>query len=152
MYTLPDPLPFYRIVWEIVRQIPYAQVATYGQIASMIAPPSGIEAEDYDKLGPRWVGDAMNNVSRVDEPTVPWHRVINSRGGISMADDNPASALQRARLRHEGVVFGAKELIDLNDFGWDGPDAAWLKEHGLFAPRPIKKKPDDDAPKQLSLF
>jgi methylated-DNA-protein-cysteine methyltransferase-like protein len=151
MYNLPDPMPFYKIVWEIVRQIPEGAVATYGQIAGMIPTPEGVEPADYDKLSPRWVGDAMNAVSRVDEPTIPWHRVINSKGGISLPETSKSAALQRARLRAEHMLIDSDEKVDLDQFGWEGPDSTWLREHGLHAPRSLRKPPDD-APKQMSLF
>jgi methylated-DNA-protein-cysteine methyltransferase-like protein len=151
MYNLPDPMPFYKIVWEIVRQIPEGAAATYGQIAAMIPAPDGVAQEDYDRLGPRWVGDAMNAVSRVDEPTIPWHRVINGKGGISLPENSKAAALQRARLRAENVLLADDERVSLDEFGWDGPNALWLQKHGLYPPRPLKK-PKDDAPRQMSLF
>ncbi|MBI1259039.1 MAG: hypothetical protein GC204_16335 [Chloroflexi bacterium] len=139
MFDLPDPLPFYKIVWEIVRQIPTGTAATYGQIATMIPTPEGVDEDDYRKLGPRWVGDAMNAVSRVDEPTIPWHRVINAKGGISLPDTSRAAALQRARLRDERVLLDNDERVDLGEFGWEGPSDQWLDAHGLKAPRSLKK-------------
>jgi methylated-DNA-protein-cysteine methyltransferase-like protein len=150
-YELPDPHSFYTTVWEIVQQIPYGKVATYGQIAMLIPVPDGIEPMDYQRLGARWVGDAMNAVSRIDEPTIPWHRVINSKGGISIPLESPSSALQRGRLRHEGVEFDAKERVNLDIFRWDGPDAAWLEERGLLL-NPSPKKPPTEGPQQLTLL
>ncbi|MDX2161339.1 MAG: MGMT family protein [bacterium] len=162
--TLEDPLPFYRTVWLIVRQIPHGQVSTYGQIASMIPPPDGIAPDEYAAYGAQIVGYAMNAVSSRDDPEVPWHRVINSKGGIAMSDTNPSAAIQRGRLRAEGVIFNAKELIDLSQFGWAGPDPAWIAAHDLLTPRPLGKAgqkppaaaqdddPDDESPTQLSLF
>ena len=159
MIELPDPLAFYKIVWEIVRQIPEGTAATYGQIATMIPAPEGIAPEDYAKLGPRWVGDAMNAVSRVDEPTIPWHRVINAKGGISLPDDSKSAALQRARLRAEHILPDEGERVDLDEFGWEGPSQTWLNAHGLYPPRALKKAkptpptpPSDDTPQQMSLF
>ncbi|MEP7291882.1 MAG: MGMT family protein, partial [Chloroflexota bacterium] len=161
MFNLPDPMPFYKIVWNIVRQIPTGTVATYGQIAAMIPTPEDVEDDDYAKLGPRWVGDAMNAVSRVDEPTTPWHRVINSKGGISLPENSKSAALQRARLRAENVLLDGDERVDLDEFGWEGPDTDWLQQQGLREPRSLKKprsskphdeQPPDDIPQQLSLF
>lgn len=153
MFNLPDPMPFYKLVWEIVRQIPTGAVATYGQIAAMIPAPAEVDEDDYAKLGPRWVGDAMNAVSRVDEPTIPWHRVINAKGGISLPENSKSAALQRARLRAENVLLDNDERVDLNEFGWEGPDAAWIKAHGLREPRSLKKPPpSDDTPQQMNLF
>lgn len=150
-YQLPDPNAYYALVWEIVQQIPSGVVATYGQIAAMIPCPPGVEPEAYRRLGPRWVGDAMNAVSGADEVAIPWHRVINSRGGISLPPESTAAAVQRGRLRHEGVEFNAREVTDLDVYGWEGPDQPWLDERGLFAP-PSLKKPPAEGPQQLSLF
>jgi methylated-DNA-protein-cysteine methyltransferase related protein len=151
MITLPDPAPFFRVAWEIVRQVPYGQVTTFKQIAEMIPTPPGVEADDYAKLGARWVGDAMNAVSIPDEPTVPWHRVINSKGGISLPETSKGAALQRARLLAEGVEFDSKERIDFDRFGWEGADRAWVETNGLLPSRSLRK-PADDAPQQMSLF
>lgn len=147
----PDPDSFYPLVWNIVRQIPSGVVSTYGQIASMIPAPPGVEPADYDRLGPRWVGKAMNAISGKDDPTVPWQRVINSQGGISLPAGSRAALEQCARLELEGLTFDAHERIDLNTAGWDGPDEDWLRECGLFAPRPLKKPPKPDSG-QLTLF
>ena len=57
-YPGPNPEIFYPIVWDILRQVPHGVVTTFGQIASMIPTPDGIDPTDYQKLGPRWVGDA----------------------------------------------------------------------------------------------
>lgn len=147
----PNSTAFFATVWEIVRQIPAGVVSTYAHIASMIPPPTGVEAVDYDRLGPVWVGKAMNAVSFNDNPTVPWQRVINSQGGISLPEGTRVAAEQRMRLEAEGVKFDRKGRIDLNTYGWDGPSAGWLAERGLLPPRPIKKPPADN-PNQLKLF
>ena len=146
----PNIDQFNPVVWEIVRQIPRGEVATYGQIAAMIPPPEGVAATDYTRLGPRWVGDAMNAVSAVDEPTVPWHRVINARGGISLPPESRAAKTQRQRLEAEGVTFGKKDTCSLEDFGWNGPDAAWLATHGLLPARPLRKPAEGGG--QMRLF
>ncbi|MFO7321272.1 MAG: MGMT family protein [Chloroflexota bacterium] len=149
-YENPEAERFNALVWEIVRQVPEGKVTTYGFIASMIPPPRGVAANDYARLGPRWVGDAMNAVSGIDEPTVPWHRVINARGGISLPEGSKAARLQRQRLEAEGIVFGPKNTCDLKKVGWEGPDAAWLEARGLLQPQP-RKKPDENSG-QLPLF
>ena len=150
-YQLPDPDSFYATVWDIVRQIPAGRVATYGQIAAMISAPDGIAPEAYARLGPRWVGDAMNAVSRVDDASIPWHRVINSRGGISLPEESASAAVQRGRLRHENVMPDTSERVDLDAFGWEGPDVSWLNERGLLPPPSLRKQPPE-GPQQLSLF
>ncbi len=151
MMALSDPEAFNRIVWEIVRQVPAGQVTTFGQIASMIPAPEGVDPDSYSRLVPRWVGDAMNAVSWNDDKTVPWHRVINSKGTISLPPESQSAALQRARLRHEGVEFNAREQVNFDLWGWEGPDAAWCADRGLYMPKSLRTKPDD-GPQQLSLF
>lgn len=149
--ALADPQAYMELVWEIVRQVPEGQATTFGQIASMIPPPPGIEERGYERLAPRFVGDAMNAVSWRDEATVPWHRVINSKGGISLPPESKAAALQRARLRLDGVLEGDSETVDLGRFGWEGPPAAWLSERGLRTPKPLRRPPED-GPVQMALF
>ncbi len=147
----PDPVRFNRIVWDIVRQIPPGVVSTYGQIASMIPSPAGVAPEDYARLGPVWVGKAMNQVSAADPADIPWQRVINSQGGISLPEGSRAAREQRARLEREGVMFDARDRVDLRRFGWDGPDAGWLADRGLLPPRSLRP-PSESASEQMRLL
>jgi methylated-DNA-protein-cysteine methyltransferase related protein len=123
----PDRLSFNNLVWEIVRQIPTGKVSTYGKISALIPPPSGMSLRDYQAWGPRWVGGAM----AACPSDVPWQRVINSQGKISLRKGS-GSLMQRELLEAEGVVFDQREKVDLARFGWEGPPEAWLREHGLF--------------------
>jgi len=51
---------------------------------------------------------------------VPWHRVVNAAGRISIAD--PQGAVEQRRLLEaEGLTFDAYDRIDLERFGWVGP-------------------------------
>jgi len=94
--------PFER-VWEIAKRIPRGRVATYGQLAQMIGR----------RLSPVAIGWAI----RAAAPgAIPWHRVINSRGGISTDREHPGR--QRSLLEAEGVAFGDDGLVDLDRFGW----------------------------------
>lgn len=155
MFNAPNPETFHPIVWQVVRQVPHGVVSTYGQIASVIPPPDGVDAEDYRRLGPKWVGGALNAVSfdEVDGKSqasgVPWWRIINSQGGISMPAGSQAASEQRARLEAEDVAFDANDRVALARYGWDGPPQAWLDAHGFLAPKPLRK-PDD--PTQMRLF
>ena len=98
----------YEKIYDIVRQIPYGQGATYGQIARLVG---GISAQ--------MVGFAL---AALPEGTdVPWQRVINARGRISPHGFGYGSAMQEALLREEGVEFRLDGSIDLNRYGWIGP-------------------------------
>ncbi len=147
----PDTKTYFDIVWTIVRQIPRGIVSTYGQIASMIPAPTGVDETDYERLGAVWVGKAMNAVSSSPDSDIPWQRVINSQGGISLPEGSSAALEQRRRLENEGVTFSAAGKINLNNFGWEGPNADWLREYRLLTPKALKKA-NDDKPGQMRLF
>ena len=121
----PDQQAYYEDVWQLVRQVPHGKVATYGQVAQMIPPPPGVNAEDYKAFGPRWVGSAM--VACPDD--VPWQRVINAQGKISQ---RPGAQRQRQLLEAEGILF-VKDKVDLKVYQWHGPG-------------------QEDEPKQAKLF
>lgn len=91
-------------VYALVRRIPPGKVMTYGQIALMIEP-----------LSARAVGWAMNTCPE----GVPWHRVVNSRGGCS-TDRLPhvPTGLQRSLLEREGVEFGPSGNLSLERYRW----------------------------------
>jgi methylated-DNA-protein-cysteine methyltransferase-like protein len=111
--TPPNRQEFNERVWELVRAVPSGQVATYGQIALLLAPPAGVDASGYRAFGARWVGGAMAACPE----DVPWQRVINSQGKISQ---RPGAEKQRQLLEAEGIVI-AKDRVDLKRYGWSGP-------------------------------
>jgi len=96
----------YEQVRDIVRDIPYGQVASYGQIASLVR---GCTA--------RMVGHAMKTLPEGSD--VPWHRVINSRGKISQRTTGDGDLLQRQLLEDEGVRFEASGRVPLGEFAWE---------------------------------
>jgi methylated-DNA-protein-cysteine methyltransferase related protein len=105
-------------VWNLVREIPPGRVATYGQIAALVPPPAGMSIDDYRPWGARWVGSAMAACPE----DVPWQRVINSQGKISLRGES-GHLTQRQLLEEEGVEFDQLERVDLKRFGWEGPSA-----------------------------
>jgi len=112
----PDQQGYYEQVWTQVRKVPRGKVATYGQIAQMIAPPEGINADDYKAFSPRWVGNAM----AACPDNVSWQRIINSQGKIS---ERPGAKRQRQLLEGEGIVF-VNDKVDLKKYLWDGLEKA----------------------------
>ncbi|HUP46735.1 MAG TPA: MGMT family protein [Thermoanaerobaculia bacterium] len=94
----------YKIIYELVRQIPHGRVATYGQLARLAR--WGRRA--------RHVGWAMHAAP----DGVPWHRVINSKGEISRRANSDSHELQRLLLESEGVEFDLRGRVDLERFIW----------------------------------
>ncbi len=109
----PNQQAYYEQVWQLARQVPYGKVVTYGQIAQLQPPPAGVEPQEYKAFSPRWVGDAM----AACPPDVPWQRVINAQGRISV---RPGAQRQRQLLEDEGVVF-VNDRVDLKRYQWLGP-------------------------------
>lgn len=110
--------PRYEKVYLLVRQIPAGKVATYGQLASMVAGCSA-----------RMVGYAM--AATPDNSGIPWHRVINAQGKISPRGNELSSEVQRLLLREEGVTFNVNGKVDWKQVRWTGPTVDWLIEHGF---------------------
>lgn len=97
----------YERIWAVVRRIPAGRVATYGQIAR-IAGLGG---------SARLVGYALHALPERGKP-VPWQRVLNAQGRISVRGFAGSEQVQRRLLEREGVRFDARERVDLACFGW----------------------------------
>ena len=97
-----------KAVWDMVRCIPHGKVATYGQIAAMLGYPRKS----------RHVGHALGRLPNRND--VPWYRVINSQGKLSVDEGSSSWFVQHALLREEGVVFRASGRISLREFQWQG--------------------------------
>ena len=111
----PNPQAFYQQVWDLVRQVPRGRVAAYGQIAKILPPPAGVNAETYLEFGALWVSGAV--ASCPDD--VPWQRVVNSKGEVSERNGLEAKR-HTLLLEDEGVVFSVRGRIDMKKYGWNG--------------------------------
>lgn len=94
-------------IQDMIRQIPYGRVTSYGMIAKLTG---GCNA--------RMVGYALASLPK--DTDVPWQRVINSKGRISPHGFGYGSHMQRVILEEEGVEFGLDGEIDFIRFGWPG--------------------------------
>jgi methylated-DNA-protein-cysteine methyltransferase related protein len=95
----------YARIFAIVRRIPRGRVATYGQIASL----AGLAGHA------RRVGYAL--FSLPPSTALPWQRVVNAKGSISLDPMNGGLA-QRLRLEKEGILFDARGRIALARYQW----------------------------------
>jgi methylated-DNA-protein-cysteine methyltransferase-like protein len=95
-------------IYRLVLRIPRGRVMTYGQIARLLE----------DRYSARLVGWAMHATPE-DDRNIPWHRVINSKGGISTGRvvTGPPD-LQRLLLEAEGVTFDCRGHCDLALYQW----------------------------------
>src|SRR3954470_17035174 len=100
-------------IHDAVRRIPRGRVATYGQIARVAKLPGQA----------RLVGYALHALPRGS--TVPWQRVVNAQGAISVGGES--GVRQRQLLEKEGVCFDARGRVPLTKFQWR-PDSARTKE------------------------
>ncbi len=94
----------YQAVYDVVRRIPEGKVTSYGRIAKMV------------NCSARQVGYAMAATPGGDD--IPWHRVINSKGEVSVRKQGDGDHGQRKRLLAEGVVFDEKGRVCFDRFGW----------------------------------
>ena len=106
-------LSFDQRVRQVVEQIPPGRLATYGQIAELIGA--------YGCA--RQVGWALR---RLALPTgVPWHRVVNAQGRISMSLSREGSDwMQRDLLIAEGIPVDAEGRLPLARHRWNPPGAS----------------------------
>ena len=93
-------------IWQIVYQIPAGRVASYGQIATLAGLPGRA----------RQVGTVLKNLPK--PTTLPWHRVCNSQGRLSLPEDSASYREQKDRLESEGIVFVGRRIA-LARYGWD---------------------------------
>ncbi len=97
----------YRRIWAVVARIPRGRVATYGQVAALAGRPGHA----------RQAGYALHALP--DDSGVPWHRVINARGEVSLRAEPGWEGLQRAMLEAEGVEFDGRGRVDLERYRWE---------------------------------
>jgi len=97
---------FYRRLYRIVRHIPKGRVATYGVLARLAGRPGAA----------RTVGWALSALP--GDADVPWWRVLNAAGRISLSAHAHTSVVQRALLLREGIRFAPGGAVNLGVFGW----------------------------------
>lgn len=92
-------------IYRVVRRIPAGFVLSYGDVAALC--PTSVSA--------RTVGWAMS----VAPEGVPWHRVVNHQGRLSIGKRSVLlQELQRNLLQAEGVNFVAPDQVDIQKHRW----------------------------------
>ena len=95
---------FTETVLDIISSIPRGKVMTYGQVAAYADSPRSA----------RQVARILHSMS--EKHHLPWHRVINKQGKISLTGQPGYS--QKALLEREGIVF-INNKIDLSIYRWE---------------------------------
>ena len=103
---------FFAKVYRLVQRVPSGRVVSYGAVARMLEHPHAA----------RTVGWAMHSIPQGMD--VPWWRVINSKGRISLSRRDGASR-QRELLEAEGVAFDERGFVDWERYGWEG--LSWIE-------------------------
>jgi len=80
-------------IWRAVAATPRGEVASYGGIARRAGAPRRA----------RLVGHALKVAPA--SLKLPWHRVLNAQGRISLPAGSRAHRMQRRLLEEEGIVF-----------------------------------------------
>lgn len=95
---------FRQRIFQIVAAIPYGNVTTYGEVAMLAGSPRAS----------RQVGGVLKRLPNGSK--LPWHRVINRKGEISLTGDDHQR--QKSALLAEGIIFDRYGKIDLQRFRW----------------------------------
>jgi methylated-DNA-protein-cysteine methyltransferase-like protein len=101
---------FFERVYRVVKRIPRGKVASYGQIAALLGQPRAA----------RTVGWALSSLTAEQAAEVPWQRVINHAGRISISRADLSADVQRSLLEEEGVKFDETGHVDWRRFRWAG--------------------------------
>ncbi|MGL4860522.1 MAG: MGMT family protein [Enterobacteriaceae bacterium] len=101
-----DPLsaPLSQRVYTVVAAIPPGKVLTYGNVAQLAGSPRAA----------RQIGRLLSRLPAGS--TLPWHRVINHQGRISLTGESYQKQL--TLLKQEGICFDTTERIDLKRYSW----------------------------------
>ncbi|GAA5416734.1 DNA base-flipping protein [Paraliobacillus ryukyuensis] len=91
-------------VVQIISGIPVGRVMTYGQIAKVAGKARGA----------RQVARLLHTLS--EKYQLPWHRVINSKGEISLKGEGAVT--QKQLLEKEGVIVNHANKISLKQYGY----------------------------------
>ena len=92
-------------LYTVIQGIPAGKVATYGQIASLAGLPGAA----------RLVGKILSGLPA--ETSLPWHRVINAAGKISMPEGSDSFNEQKKRLTTENIILTGSQ-ISLKQYLW----------------------------------
>ena len=98
---------FFERVYEVVRQVPYGKVTTYGAIALFLGAARSA----------RTVGYAMNAAHTLHD--VPAHRVVNRNGVLTGKHHFGGINTMQQLLEAEGHVVKQDQIQNFDAVFWD---------------------------------
>ena len=99
---------FFDRVYQVVCQIPYGRVTSYGAVARYLGSAGAA----------RMVGWAMNQ-SHTSESFIPAHRVVNRNGMLTGKHHFDGTNLMQELLENEGAIIEENCILNFNDLFWD---------------------------------
>ena len=98
---------FFERVYEVVRQIPFGKVTSYGVIARYLGAAQSA----------RMVGWAMNAAVKLED--IPAHRVVNRVGLLTGKSHFKGTNLMQQLLESEGLVIKNNQIQEFEKHLWD---------------------------------
>lgn len=94
---------FKQKVEELVGQIPEGRVMTYGQIAALCGHPGAARV--------------VGQIAHFGNPSFPWQRVVNSKGGLAASFVPDGRAGQARMLEQEGIRI-KNQALNIQEYLW----------------------------------
>lgn len=97
---------FRQNVIKFTNMIPFGKVTTYGTLATLAGNPRAA----------RVIGGILHGTKK----EIPWYRVINRHGFISIKCFDHPKSFQKGLLESEGIEVSPDFMVDLERYGWFG--------------------------------
>jgi methylated-DNA-protein-cysteine methyltransferase-like protein len=104
---MSSPVNSKTAIYTALKSVPAGKLVTYGQLADMAGLPRAA----------RLVGTVLCQLPEVSD--LPWHRVVNAQGRISMPEGSAGYREQLRRLEAEGIEV-KQGKIRLKDYLFQG--------------------------------
>lgn len=99
---------FFDKVFQVVRQVPFGRVTSYGAIAEYLG----------SKGSSRMVGWAMN-AAHTSTQNIPAHRVVNRLGMLTGKHHFGGPDIMRQLLESEGIAVENDKIQDFEKYFWN---------------------------------
>ena len=119
-YIMPSGYSeFIQKVIIVVQAVPQGKVVSYGQVAAYVGSPRAA----------RQVGGVLRNME--GKVSMPWWRVINNEGRISIKGNlHNSKEIQKQLLEADGIVVGPDFTVDIKAYRFKA-DMHQLQSWGL---------------------